>query len=103
MTTVRRMRSCDWSRPVHLLRESLDFLREHSDRSDPVDETVLCMLESAWHAATAADRTRWDCGPAETDAAMRDMLAAARAAVVTASFALVQESGPRTPGGERCG
>lgn len=90
MTTAHPARVRDWARQVRVLREGLDSLLATSDRSDPVDETVLSMFESALHAATAAGRLRWEPGSAEARAATLDMLAAARAAVVTASFAMAE-------------
>jgi len=85
MTTAHPRHARDWAAQVRILREGLDSLLATSDRSDPVDETVLSMFESALHAATAAGRLRREPGSTE---AVRDMLAAARAAVVTASFAM---------------
>lgn len=81
--------------PGRLLRDELDFLRATADRSDPLDETVLCLFEAAVQAATAAERARAGGG---TEAALREMLAATRAAVVAATFAVVAE---RDTGRER--
>ena len=60
-------------------------LRASADRADPLDETVLCLRESAVLAAAAAERARAGVEPA---GALREALAAARAAVVSASYAV---------------
>lgn len=67
-----------------LLAEALELLRATADRSDPLQETVLCLVESSELAARAADQR-----------ALREVLAATRAAMVTASYALVEDRDQR--------
>ncbi|MGQ0838765.1 hypothetical protein [Actinokineospora sp.] len=78
------------TRTHHLrtLTAALDLLRATASRSDPLDEAVLCLVEAAVAAVTAAERARVDSCP---EAALRDVLGAARAAVGAATFAIVAE------------
>jgi hypothetical protein len=73
-----------------ILTHELEVLRDAANRSDPLDETVLCLLECAARAAEAAARVRTGPPADEASAALRDALAAARAAVVSASHAVVE-------------
>jgi hypothetical protein len=88
------MAAPEWARRIWVLRKELDHLVVASDRADPVEETVLSLYESTVHAATAAGLLREDLDAPAAAEAMRDMLAAARAAVVAASFALAQDTAP---------
>jgi hypothetical protein len=67
----------------------LDFLRGTSDRSDPLAEAVLCIVEAAVLAIDAAERAR-TCGGPEVHGHLLELLAAARATVTAASFAVVR-------------
>lgn len=71
------------------LRTELDVLAKTADRSDPVDEALLCLAEAAVLVLTAAER-----GPApdhESAHRERDLLlravASTRAAVGAVAFA----------------
>ncbi|GAA0602984.1 hypothetical protein GCM10010174_19060 [Kutzneria viridogrisea] len=66
-----------------VLHRELEVLRATANRSDPVEETVLCLVECAARAAAAAER------PVDREQ-LHEALAAARAAVVAASFALAE-------------
>lgn len=76
---------------LRLTPTELDFLRAASNRSDPLDEAVLCVVEAAVAAMDAAGRAR-ACGGGSPDVhnCLLDVLAAARAAVTAATFAVVQ-------------
>jgi hypothetical protein len=81
------------------LRAELEFLRATADRSDPLDETLLCLFESTVTAASAAERARLCADPDGARGLLREVLAAARAAVTAATFAVVNHQGqsPVTP------
>ncbi|MBK1787878.1 hypothetical protein [Prauserella cavernicola] len=83
----------DWTEVRDRLWCELKHLEATVDRADPVAETVLCLVESAMHAADSAGRCRrvgHDPGAAlGVDPAVENLLAAARAAVVAAGFAEV--------------
>jgi steroid Delta-isomerase len=67
----------------------LDAIRTRADRSDPLDETVLCLAEATAHAATAAERLRtFPQDKQQATAELGKMLGAARAAVVCATYAM---------------
>lgn len=72
----------------------LGLLRSHADRSDPLDETVVCLLEATVAAATAIEHLRSGSTDHEVRADLQEVLASARAAVVTATYALAE---PRLP------
>ncbi|MEU4250206.1 nuclear transport factor 2 family protein [Amycolatopsis sp. NPDC026612] len=72
-----------------LLHRELEALQARSDRSDPLDETLLCLTEAAAHAAAAAERLQaFPLDGAERTAELGKLLAAARAAVVCATYAM---------------
>ncbi|RLK58811.1 nuclear transport factor 2 family protein [Actinokineospora cianjurensis] len=75
-----------------LLDGLVEAVRAASDRTDPLDETVLCLAESAAIAAASVERARSEPhGSTARRAAMARSLAAARAAVVCATYALADE------------
>ena len=78
----------DRARPPRAMTAELGFLRATSDRSDPLDEAVLCVVEAAVRAMDAADRARTCAGSAEVHGQLREVLASARAAVTAATFAV---------------
>lgn len=89
-------------RLVGALTDELDFLCARVNRSDAVDETLLCLVESAVLAAKAAVCVHSSLVDAVRVSALTDMLAAARAAVVSASYAVTSygnhgESAPGQP------
>jgi steroid Delta-isomerase len=78
---------------LRLLHRELESIRMRSDRSDPLDETVLCLAEATAHAATAAARLQaLPLDRAEITAELSNMLGAARAAVVCATYAMADPS-----------
>ncbi|SER23777.1 nuclear transport factor 2 family protein [Actinokineospora terrae] len=75
-----------------LLDGLIEAVRAVSDRADPLDETVLCLAESAAIAAASVESARSEPpGSSARRAAMARSLAAARAAVVCATYALADE------------
>lgn len=65
-----------------LLEAAARRLGEGGDRSDPAGETLLCLIECALEAARAVTE------PGDTRAHRQEALAAARAAVTCASYAV---------------
>lgn len=81
------------SRTAHLvpaMSAKLEVLRATSDRADPLDEAVLCLVEAAALAVDAAERARTGSDPTDLYSCVREVLGAARAAVTAATFAVVQ-------------
>jgi hypothetical protein len=70
-----------------LLEAAAERLGDHSDRSDPVGETLLCLVECALEAARAADEANLG----DSLQHRQEALAAARAAVTCASYAVVNQ------------
>ncbi|HEX6355322.1 hypothetical protein [Actinophytocola sp.] len=77
-------------RPLPLTSAELASLRATSDRSDPLDEAVLCVVEAAVLAVDAARRARSSAGSVDVHSHLRAVLAAARAAVTAANFAVIE-------------
>ena len=69
---------------------ALEALLVATDRSDPLAETVLCLVECAVRAASAVAAHRVGDGSEEP---LREALGAARAAVVAVSFAMAEDAG----------
>jgi ketosteroid isomerase-like protein len=77
-----------------LLCGQLDAMSSAADRTDPLDETVLCLAESAALAAKSAElAAAGPPGSAPRRQALAEALAAARAAVVCMTYALAAEPG----------
>lgn len=73
-----------------LLHRELEAIHARSDRADPLDETLLCLTEAAAHAAAAAERLQGSLLDRDEQAAeLGEVLAAARAAVICATYAMV--------------
>ncbi|WP_447009011.1 hypothetical protein ACRAKJ_15760 [Saccharothrix sp. DSM 118769] len=68
----------------------LEVLKATSDRSDPLDEAVLGVVEAAALAVDAAQRARAGGDPADVHSRLCEVLGAARAAVTAATFAVVR-------------
>ncbi|MDR6592737.1 MULTISPECIES: hypothetical protein [Saccharothrix] len=68
----------------------LEVLKATSDRSDPLDEAVLSVVEAAALAVDAAQRARAGGDLAEVHSCLGEVLGAARAAVTAATFAVVR-------------
>lgn len=85
-----------------LLCGHLKAMRSVADRADPLDETVLCLAESAVLAAGAADLAAAEpLGSRRRRQALAEALAAARAAVVCMTYALEGEPGVEVEGAEK--
>lgn len=72
-----------------VLNAKLKDLLEKSNRADPLDEAVLCVVEAAVIAVHAAEQARLGGNPDEVRSWVHEVLAAARAAVTAANFAVV--------------
>jgi len=75
---------------VPTMSDKLEVLRATSDRADPLDEAVLCLVEAAALAVDVAERARTGTDPTALYSCVREVLGAARAAVTAATFAVVQ-------------
>jgi hypothetical protein len=78
------------TRLLRPMSAELDFLRTTSDRSDPLAEALLCVVEAAVLAMDAARRVRTCSGSPDVHDHLREVLAAARAAVTAANFAIIE-------------
>ncbi|WP_410594836.1 nuclear transport factor 2 family protein [Amycolatopsis sp. lyj-23] len=86
---ARRAAPASRSVRLALLHRELEAIHARSDRSDPLDETLLCLTEAAAHAAEAAERLQaLPLDDAARTAELGKLLAAARAAVVCATYAM---------------
>ncbi|MBB6175123.1 hypothetical protein HNR23_005183 [Nocardiopsis mwathae] len=81
---------------AEILEDVAARLREYADRSDPGVETVLCLVECAAHAARATSR-----GQSACEADLLEALAAARAAVGCAKFAVAEARPTARPSAAR--
>ena len=68
-----------------LLEAAVQRLGDNGDRSDPAGETLLCLIECALEAARAVN----EADSADALLHRQEALAAARAAVTCASYAVV--------------
>ncbi|MFB9903355.1 hypothetical protein [Allokutzneria oryzae] len=79
---------------AEVLGRELALLRVTADRADPLEETVLSLVECAALAAEAVRDLRSGGLPTERlPGVLEDVLATARAAVLTASHAVVDSRG----------
>lgn len=91
-TPALRIAGASRSDRLWLLHRELESVRAESDRADPLDETVLCLAEAAAHAATAAARLQaFPLDREEAVAELGKVLAAARAAVTCATYAMAAQ------------
>ncbi|WP_143230485.1 hypothetical protein [Actinosynnema sp. ALI-1.44] len=75
---------------LRLARE-LAMLRATADRSDPVDETMLCLAECVTLTAGAVEQIRRGTPEEKMWPMFAEAAAAARAAVLCATYALAED------------
>ncbi|GLZ37992.1 nuclear transport factor 2 family protein [Actinokineospora sp. NBRC 105648] len=96
-TTHPQHPALDGPSRLWLLDGLVEAVRAAGDRADPLAETVLCLAESAAIAAAAVEKAHSETpGSSARRAELARSLAAARAAVVCATYALAEEPRPRT-------
>ncbi|MCP3804553.1 hypothetical protein NLX83_35315 [Allokutzneria sp. A3M-2-11 16] len=78
---------------AEVLGRELAVLRATADRADPVEETVLSLVECAALAAEAVRELRSGVPASRSAELLEEVLATARAAVLTASHAVIESRG----------